>query len=388
MFILTIFGVVIVFITGCSSKLFTTVTKGRINSIVLDKQYVWIGTYKDLIKYDKTNDKCEVIKDFLVGCKGYDKTLFIIADDNERLWCGTGGHEAFGSIILFDKKKNTITYFGKEIGLNGAPIWSILVDKTDVWFGGGDTLDKPIFQLMRYNKRQNKWIKYTKNNGILHSYIFNPQISTKRYVWIEAYYGINQYDKKNNKLESITKIQEKELYRVKMVEDNGIIWILNTKYETLGTSNSIELFSYDENKNQWGIYQYITKGVKYIYGSIAVDNTYVWIVVCGYDGGGLYNYNKKTKEWKQCIVIRKKTISPTTQIKVDREHIWFGIGDLGLIRYNVITRKWQRFTTNHGLSGNKVSIIAIDDKYVWVGTSDGLSRIDKKMLSLNIHTHK
>lgn len=372
LFVLMLFGIVILFFTGCSSKLFKTIVKGRINSVVLNKQYVWIGTYDDLIKYDKINDKYEEIKNFLVQPLKLEK-LFFIADDNEWLWCGTGGHEAFGKIILYDKNKNTLKYFGKEVGLIGAPIWYILVDKSDVWFGGGNPNDEPINQLIRYDKKKNKWETHRIQGDIV-----IPQISERRYLWVGTSHGINRYDKSNNKWELIEKIEGKEFYMVKIINDNKMIWILDTGRFGCEPSNKIEIFKYNEDKDEWTSYQTSIESANNTHRSITSDEFYIWVVVCGDYGGGLYRFDKKSNQWKECIVIKGKIINPNTCIKMDQKYIWFGIGDLGLIQYNKNTQKWNRFTTNDGLSGDKVLNINIDDEYIWVGTSNGLSRTEKK----------
>ncbi|HTG14609.1 MAG TPA: hypothetical protein VK747_05000, partial [Blastocatellia bacterium] len=62
----------------------------------------------------------------------------------------------------------------------------------------------------------------------------------------------------------------------------------------------------------------------------------------------------------------------------DGEQLFVGTSDRGLLVYNTRARRWTRISG--GLASQSITAITSDDRFVYVGTSNGLVRIEKRIL--------
>jgi ligand-binding sensor domain-containing protein len=73
----------------------------------------------------------------------------------------------------------------------------------------------------------------------------------------------------------------------------------------------------------------------------------------------------------------------------DGERLFVGTSDRGLLVYNTRDRRWTRIS--EGLASQSVTAITSDDQFVYAGTSNGLVRIEKRVLDnnpgLELHTY-
>ena len=287
-----------------------------VHSIVVDRENVWIGTDEGIGRYNKKEKKWDII--LQVGGKLKYNFINVLAIDGDNLWIGTPDR-ADHPIIRYNIKKDEWVVY-KGIGSDG--INTICVDEDSVYIGGCDwiPLDKnctfgqyskisdnmvyvsPVFEfnapseyitcivvdknnlwigtdkgLTRYDKKENKWENYTKNDGLLDNLITSLAID-KNLLWIGTFFGVSCYD-----------IEKK-------------IWTNFTEKEGL--------------VNNWVF-------------CIGVDGEDVWFGTYK----GISRYNKKTKKWENYTMEDGLSCNQIYSIAVDEDSVWFGTEDGGVCRY-------------------------------------------------------
>ena len=97
----------------------------------------------------------------------------------------------------------------------------------------------------------------------------------------------------------------------------------------------------------------------------------------GTNGGGVDEL-LPTGEWLNFSdELGRFDVNPNAMLYED-SHLYVGTGDRGLLVYNTRDRRWTRIMA--GLTSPSVTAIVSDDQYLWVGTSNGLVRIEKRVI--------
>jgi ligand-binding sensor domain-containing protein len=97
----------------------------------------------------------------------------------------------------------------------------------------------------------------------------------------------------------------------------------------------------------------------------------------GTNGGGVEAL-LPTGEWVNFADEIGKFEVNQNAIHFDGERLFVGTSDRGLLVYNMRGRRWTRISA--GLASQSVTAITSDDRFVYVGTSNGLVRIEKRVI--------
>ncbi|MBU0700389.1 hypothetical protein KKE26_03720 [bacterium] len=289
-----------------------------LDSISVDKDYVWVGTHDGIRQYDKkTGNWQEIAIPENLGQAIKYQDLFIAADENS-LWLTT------------------------RIG--------------------------PI----RYDK-STKWETFSMADGLLSNNV-NSVAKDAEFIWIATDKGVNKYDERNNKI-----IKEDTLSGLNVTKinvDNDYVWlsIWNGKYWYEGESYTMG--RYDKITGSLTIFPIEIIGTATAkITDILSDDNYVWVGT----NYGLIRYDKLNNIWATFTTTNTPFLNnKVTSIAADENYVWVGISTSavergGLARYDKTSGTWAIFTLqNSQLPSNKIKSIGIDGDYLWLGTDDGL----------------
>ena len=97
----------------------------------------------------------------------------------------------------------------------------------------------------------------------------------------------------------------------------------------------------------------------------------------GTNGGGV-DALLPTGEWLNFADELGKFEVNQNALHFDGERLFVGTSDRGLLVYNTRGRRWTRISA--GLSSQSVTAITSDNRFIYVGTSNGLVRIEKRVV--------
>jgi ligand-binding sensor domain-containing protein len=98
----------------------------------------------------------------------------------------------------------------------------------------------------------------------------------------------------------------------------------------------------------------------------------------GTNGGGV-DALLPTGEWVSFADEKGRFEVNPNAMHFDGERLYVGTSDRGLLVYNTRARAWREVSA--GLTSQSVTAITTDDQFVYVGTSNGLVRIEKRIVS-------
>jgi ligand-binding sensor domain-containing protein len=134
-----------------------------------DSQYVWFGTSRGLLRYDKKKNRWKIYDSF----KGlWDNDVTALKSDQGLLWIGTQS-----GLNLYLAKRDSVARI-KDQSIKGAYIYSIEKDSNFVWIG----TDRGAFQL---NKKSGEVIPFNIPEGIL-----NQEVKSIYKYQDELWFGI------------------------------------------------------------------------------------------------------------------------------------------------------------------------------------------------------
>jgi tetratricopeptide (TPR) repeat protein len=275
-----------------------------IRCLVMDKDYLWIGTSAGVVKFDtKTN----------------------LAIDDVYLWIGTSN----SWINQYDKIKGELVQVSlPKIIENKPKILSMCADNNSVWVG----TESGIYQ---YYKLGNDWEHYTVANGLPDSIIVSLA-STPKGVWCGALKkGASIFDYSTSKWLTQPKLADKSIPVIVFAGKN--IWF--AWYEDLRNGVS----KYDpisQSWNEWAITEWEadadstqsddnTPNVNSSMIKLGAGENEVWV---GTDSVTIY-YDNLTSQWSQPLNYPSQLLGNTpSSIVVDNDSVWFttskGLGRL------------------------------------------------------------
>ena len=338
----------------------------RINdrSLLVNGDYVWVGTDRGLCRYDKRTETWLTFTQSQTARQFLERKVHAIAADGRYLWVGAGN-----DLYRYDKQTDRWTAYRAR----RPSITSMAIDEKYVWFGTTNGL-------YRYNKAADNFQEYKDKNGLPSNRILDVALFGLD-LWVATDSGIGLYNRNSddpNAWEtythtlSIQSTQESKEYSASLASndvrciaaDKNIIWC--------GTDKGVS--RYDKSKRTWTTYTSEDGFLAFDVGTIAIDGDDVWF---GTDMGAT-KYNVKSHDFVTYTKTDGLASDVVTSIAINDKKIWFGSSDAGATRYDKTTKRWRVFTKADGLLHNRVYDIAFDGDYVWFGTESGLSRYDEK----------
>ncbi|GAA3614913.1 two-component regulator propeller domain-containing protein [Flavivirga amylovorans] len=351
----------------------------RVNSIERENDTLtWLGTSEGLILYSLENGVLERYTSNSDRTNSLSNThVLSIANDGNYLWVGT-----YNGLNRFNKKnKQFISYFHNDEDKNSIAdntIKALSINKNgDLWIG---TLQGGISFLSKGHK---KFLNYnTKNSSLPHNEIFDIFQTSEDYLWIATNGGgVSKLDQKNNTFTNYThnsnhsqSLSTNSVYSV--YEDReGILWV-GTYAEGVcfnASKNSLfKLIRHQIHDNNSIIESRIR--------SVFIDSKdNLWFGTWG--GVSVYNPNNQqyTSYSYQPENPTSLSFNTVTSIFEDyKGNMWFGTYSGGI---NLLNSNKKDFTTykhnlsdNNSLSEDKVYCFAQDNSNnLWIGTQAGLN---------------
>jgi ligand-binding sensor domain-containing protein len=215
-----------------------------------DSQYVWFGTDRGLLRYDKKKNRWRTYDSF----KGlWHNDVTALKSDEGSLWIGTG----WGLNFYLPKKDSLIRI--KDELLKGAYIYSIEKDSNFIWIG----TDEGAFQL---NKKSGEVIPFNIPEGVL-----NQEVkSIYKYqdeLWFgtrDAVVGIDLISRKRMIYQSPVNYPGTEV--TKLVCDEKFVWV--------GTI--LGVWRLDKQKNIWKGYFKEDGLLDNNIQTLLLDGDYIW----------------------------------------------------------------------------------------------------------------
>ena len=285
-----------------------------IKEIQESKNYIWIGTAKGLVRYDKRSKNLQTYNaanglpdDFVAGLSvdaGEDNVWIATLGGLAQLDINKGKINSFTkkNSKLSDNRVNTVylfknylfigTTFGVDIfniatnqwkaytsieGLAGANVQHITSDGTNVWAGGADGISY-------YDQNEDVWYSYGVDNG-LNSPLVTSLVVNSDVVWVGTMGGgISRFDRGALRFDPYTAEEG-------LIDDNVQELVDDGKYLWVGTfgglsrmdKSSLIFTNYDSRKG-------LTEA-SVTAGRVQGDTLY-----CGTDGGGLFTLEKSIPE--------------------------------------------------------------------------------------------
>ena len=405
-----------------------SISSDMVSAIFEDsKNNLWIGTFDAGLNYfDPLTQKFTVYKkkSFSKKSLNHNQVMDIIQYSNDSLLIATfGGGINILNIqdLVFSNYENTMNF---EFQTEHRNIRKLYDDGSNIWIGSYNGL----YQYDKSQKKMNSFM-YEHNNlfSINNSKIREIFEDESGIIWIGTIYGVNQYDVNRKKFEfhafnsNENKFLGEKFSFPKNLVSSQIQWPI-IDFNSSGNEGSIKYygdkeingffkseysvnFYEDENKTLWiGDYdglKYFDENeleFKYIeyFNDARFDLSNNFIKSFYFDsngdfwtgtlGGGLTNYNKKTKKIKRYVHdesdINSISDSRVFQIFEDKNgDFWIGTYG-GLNKFDREKEIFKRYLYDPNdittISNDRIySILETENGDLWVGTYQGLNRYNR-----------
>ena len=333
-----------------------TLVGRTIRTVDTDERFVWVGTDAGMSRYDKVlgiwkNYRQEGGSENIETHGGHwhrhsrkkkdclsDDVVSSIMVDDQYVWVGTrDGANRFDKIALrWDQYKT-------EHGLPANNVTSVSSDADSIWVGTNSGIGK----YPRTADDRNAWITYTSGTEIQPSAIskefaeslVTDQIwcitASKKHVWVGTRRGVSQYDIGRDIWKTITiedGLASDEVSCIVIDGDN--VWF--------GSDRGVTL--YNEKTEVWADYTTEDGLASNKVTSIGVDGTEVWI---GTYNAGVSRFDQLTNSWTTYTREDGLAHNGILSMAVDSPFVWFGTYR-GLSRYDKRTGIWTTFTESYG----------------------------------------
>ena len=333
-----------------------TLVGRTIRTVDTDERFVWVGTDAGMSRYDKAlgiwkNYRQEGGSENIESHGGHwhrhsrkkkdclsDDVVSSIMVDDQYVWVGTrDGANRFDKIALrWDQYKT-------EHGLPANNVTSVSSDADSIWVGTNSGIGK----YPRTADDRNAWITYTSGTEIQPSAIskefaeslVTDQIwcitASKKHVWVGTRRGVSQYDIGRDIWKTITVEDGLASDEVScIVIDGDNVWF--------GSDRGVTL--YNEKTEVWADYTTEDGLASNKVTSIGVDGTEVWI---GTYNAGVSRFDQLTNSWTTYTREDGLAHNGILSMAVDSPFVWFGTYR-GLSRYDKRTGIWTTFTESYG----------------------------------------
>ena len=334
----------------------TTLVGRTVRTVDADERFVWVGTDEGMSRYDKVlgtwkNYQQEGGSENIETHGGHwhrhrrkkkdclsDDVVSSIMVDDQYVWVGTrDGANRFDKIALrWDQYKT-------EHGLPANNITSVSSDADSIWVGTNSGIGK----YPRTADDRNAWITYTSGTEIQPSAVskefaeslVTDQIwcitASKKHVWVGTRRGVSRYDIGRDIWKTITVEDGLASDEVScIVIDGDNVWF--------GSDRGVTL--YNEKTEVWADYTTEDGLASNKVTSIGVDGTEVWI---GTYNAGVSRFDQLTNNWTTYTREDGLAHNGILSMAVDSPFVWFGTYR-GLSRYDKRTGIWTTFTESYG----------------------------------------
>ena len=327
-----------------------------VRTIDTDERFVWVGTDKGMSRYDKSlgtwkHYRQEGGSENIETHGGHwhrhqrkkrdtlsDDVVSSIVVDEQYVWVGTrDGANRFDKLALrWDQYKT-------EHGLPANNVTSVSSDGDSIWVGTNSGIGK----YPRTADDLNAWITYTSGTEIQPSAVskefaeslVTDQIwcitASKRHVWVGTRRGVSKYDISRDIWKTITVEDGLASDEVSCIAiDGDRVWF--------GSDRGVTL--YNEKTNVWAAYTTDDGLASNKVTTIGVDGTELWI---GTYNAGVSRFDQLTDTWTTYTRGDGLAHNGILSMTVGSTYVWFGTYR-GLSRFDKRAGIWTTFTESYG----------------------------------------
>ena len=342
----------------------------------VDPNFLWIGTWEGLIKYNLSNNNFNVLKtnELDQNSISNNKVSFLFSDKQKNIWVGTNEN----GINIYFPSSIKFPLFNKNNGLINDYVYSILQTKDkNIWIGSDEG-----FYL--FNPKNSKFtdlsyiLKVNKSKTVLSLFEDN-----EGKIWIGTYgQGIIVYDPKTKNSKVVLGGELLGGTVLKIIQDkNSVIWAatyLNGLFAINPRTFSIRNYTIKNGLPSDKIYC--------IYENKS-DNT-LWL---GTDGGGLciLNFLNDINNPLVTVINHKENENSICSNKInniykDHEGVFWISTSNGLNRFDFKTKKFLSYSEKDGLTNSYIYDVLPDkDGNLWLPTNSGLTRFNPNVKNDN-----
>ena len=333
-----------------------TLVGRTVRTVDTDERFVWVGTDKGMSRYDKSlgtwkHYRQEGGSENIESHGGHwhqhrrkkkdtlsDDVVSSIVVDDQYVWVGTrDGANRFDKLALqWDQYKT-------EHGLPSNSVTSVSSDGNNIWVGTNSGIGK----YPRTADDLNAWIVYTSGTEIQPSAVskefaeslVTDQIwcitASKRHVWVGTRRGVSKYDVGRDIWKTITVEDGLASDEVSCIAiDGDRVWF--------GSDRGVTL--YNEKTEVWAAYTTEDGLASNKVTTIGVDGTEVWI---GTYNAGVSRFDQLADTWTTYTREDGLAHNGILSMTIGSTYVWFGTYR-GLSRLDKRTGIWTTFTESYG----------------------------------------
>lgn len=247
--------------------------------------------------------------------------------DKNYIWFATKG-----GLLKYDRSKDQWTTYTTAQGLSGNKVFSLARDKDTLWIGS-------FWGISKYNLQTEEWVNINlKGKSSICEFTdvkkdrFHPD-----YIWFTSRRGIIRYNKKTRKFLYYKSIIVTASPHLRSIEFDPF------KSELVWFVGSEKIVTYNHSKDSWKT-------------QFTIDD--------------LAQHQKK----------HRMDIHSITAFEIDSYNpdlIWIGTVYNGLFQYNRKTKEWKNLPIGNAFFGTRVNSFTFGINAIWIGTGDGLYRLDR-----------
>jgi len=294
-------------------------------------------------------------------------TVQAIASDGDFLWVGTPK-----GIAKFEVIDGTWVPVPDELGLESQPdVRAIAVNEEEVWIG---TLNDGIIV---YDKVLKVVTEYKQANGLPGDQISTIELFGDE-VWVGTFNGIGYFDYKSGVWTSYT-VEDG------LPTDDVVALAVTPTSVWVGTSRK-GIAVFDRNLNIWNQLSNLPAGIEMedSIKTIVAGVDSVWIGWYGEYKNGYCAYNLNTGDWKSSSAVEDETIMvEDIHLAVGEYEVWLAT-NIGTYRRigDWQSESWGSIAYPKRLGENfRVKCLFLADSVAWFGTTNGLGRLDGRLLT-------
>ena len=333
-----------------------TLAGRTVRTVDTDERYVWIGTDRGVSRYDKDlgtwkNYKQTGGSEEIATHNGHwhrhrpksrgmlsDNAVSSLVVDDQYVWIGTRD-----GANRFDKVAHRWDQYKTEHGLPANNVTSVSTDGNNIWMGTHSGIGK----YPRTADDLNAWIAYTSGTEIQPSAVskeFAESLvtdeiwcitSSKKHVWVGTRRGVSKYDISRDIWKTITTEDGLASDEISCIAiDGNRVWF--------GSDRGVTF--YNENTDEWHIYTTKDGLASDKITTIGVDGTDVWI---GTYNAGISRYDQLENSWITYTRDDGLAHNGILSMSIDTRYVWFGTYR-GLSRFDKRNDIWTTFTEAYG----------------------------------------
>jgi len=333
-----------------------TLVGRTVRTVDADERFVWVGTDEGMSRYDQVlgtwkNYRQEGGSENIETHGGHwhqhgrkkkgslsDNVVSSIVVDEQYVWIGTRD-----GVNRFDKIALQWDQYKTEHGVPANNVTSVSSDGDSIWVGTNSGIGK----YPRTADDLNAWITYTSGTEIQPSAVskeFAESLVTdeiwcitasKKQVWVGTRRGVSKYDIGRDIWKTITTedgLASDEVSCIAIDRDN--VWF--------GSDRGVTL--YNEKTDVWAAYTTENGLASNKVTTIGVDGTEVWI---GTYNAGVSRFDQLTDTWTTYTRDDGLAHNGILSMVIGRDYVWFGTYR-GLSRFDKRTGTWTAFTESYG----------------------------------------